>query len=131
MEMISSPRLRGLVVLAAERAARREAQVCCLSAAGFSVLDVISTDEVLSALESRSDVCVLVVEPLMPGCFIGLGLARFVSKRWPAVAILISGWPTEPVLALPAGITFLPDGGLPTQVLEAVQARAAMPSAPV
>jgi hypothetical protein len=95
------------------------------------VLDVISTDEVLSALESCSDVCVLVVEPQMPGCFSGLGLARFVSKRWPEVAILISGWPTEPVLALPAGITFLPDGGLPTQVLEAVQARAAMPSAPV
>jgi FixJ family two-component response regulator len=131
MEMISSPKPRSLVVLAAERAARREAQIHCLSAAGFPVLDVVSTDEVLSALDSRSDVRVLIVEPQMPGCFSGLALARFVSKRWPEVAILISGWPTEPVLALPAGITFLPDECLPTQILEAVQARAFMSSASV
>jgi DNA-binding NtrC family response regulator len=128
--MISNRKLCGLVVLAAERTARREAQASCLGAAGFPVLDVISTDEVLSTLESRSDVRVLIVEPQMPGCFSGLALARFVSKRWPEVVILISGWPTEPVLALGAGITFLPDDCLPTQVSEAVQARVFMFSAP-
>ncbi len=127
--MISTPKLGGIVVVAAERAVRREAQTRCLCEAGFSVLEVVSTDEVLSALESRCDVRLLIVEPQMPGCFSGLALARFVSKRWPDVAILISGWPTEPALALPAGITFLPDDCRPTQVLEVVQSRAVM-SAP-
>ena len=126
--MATSLKSSSLVVLAAERISKREQQASCLSKAGFSVLEVVSTDEVLSALESRSDVRLLIVDPQMPGCFSGFALARFVSRRWPHVPVLISGWPTEPIPALPGGVTLLPDDCPPTQMLEAVWAGLAMSS---
>ena len=126
--MIRDRRSSSLVVLAAERISKREQQASCLSTAGFAVLEVVSTDEVLSALESRSDVRLLIVDPQMPGCFSGFALARFVSRRWPHLPVLISGWPTEPIPALPESVTLLPDDCPRTQMLEAVWAELAMSS---
>ncbi len=109
-----------LILLAQERADQRRAQAECLSAAGFSVLELISTDEAVSALESRSDVRLLIVEPHMPGCISGLELGRFVSRRWPHVPILVLGWPSEAIPSLPPSVHLLPDTCSPPVLLEVV-----------
>ena len=68
--------------------ARRQRQVCMatadgLIASGLKVIEVASTDEALSSLESRSDIRLVVTEIDMPGCLRGLDLARFIMRRWP------------------------------------------------
>lgn len=66
--------------------AQSERHVCmatadCLIASGVKVIEVASTDEALSYLECRSDICLVITEIDMPGCLSGLDLARFVTRR--------------------------------------------------
>ncbi|MER2268732.1 response regulator [Methylobacterium oxalidis] len=91
-----------------------------LVAAGFSVIEVVSTDEALSHLESRSDIHLVAADIDMPGCCSGLALARFVSRRWPHIPGLVLGWPTEPILSLPDTITFMPQPVTPAALVEQV-----------
>jgi DNA-binding NtrC family response regulator len=90
-----------LILLAVQNARLREAQADCLMAAGFKVAEVVSADKALSYLESRSDICLTIVDIDMPGCFSGLGLARFIHRRWPPIYIIILGWSAVPTLSLP------------------------------
>ncbi|WP_457093258.1 response regulator [Microvirga sp. P5_D2] len=76
--------------------AHSERQVCIattdhLIANDFEVIEVASTDEALSSLESRSDIRLVVTEIDMPGCLRGLDLARFIMRRWPYIGIIILG----------------------------------------
>jgi DNA-binding NtrC family response regulator len=105
--------------------ARRERQVCmatadALIAAGIRVTEVASTDEALSYLESRSDICLVIADIDMPGCLSGLDLARYVMRRWPHIGIIILGWPAHPTPSLARAVTFLsepcPTGSLVEQV---------------
>ena len=114
-----------LILLAEERAGQRQTHAECLSAAGFAVLELVSTDEAVSALECRSDVRLLIVEPYMPGCVSGLELGRFVSRRWPHVPILVLGWPKEAIPSLPPSVHLLPDTCSSAVLLEVVLARLA------
>ncbi len=115
-------RCSDLILLAQERADQRRVQAEYLSAAGFAVLELVSTDEAVSALESRSDVRLLIVEPHMPGCISGLELGRFVSRRWPHVPILVLGWPSEAIPSLPPSVHLLPDTCSSAVVLEVILA---------
>ena len=76
--------------------AQSERQVCMatadgLIADGMRVIEVASTDEALSYLESRGDICLVITEINMPGCLSGLDLARYVTRRWPPIGIIILG----------------------------------------
>ncbi len=121
--MSRSPQCAGLILLAQEKVHQREVQASCLSAAGFAVMEVVSTDEALSALESRRDVRILVVEAMMPGCLSGLALSRFVDRRWPHIPTIILGWPTEPIPSLPQSASLLPETCPPSVLVEVVRAK--------
>src|SRR5215217_3463109 len=92
--------------------AQSERQVCMatadrLIASGIMAIEVASTDEALSYLESRSDICLVITEIDMPGCLSGLDLARYVMRRWPHIGMIILGWPTAPTPSLARAVTFL------------------------
>ena len=118
--MVRAQALEARVLLA-----RRERQVCMatadgLIADGMRFTEVASTDEALSYLESRRDICLVITEIDMPGCLSGLDLARYVMRRWPHIGIIILGWPAQPTPSLPLAVTFLskpcPTGSLVEQV---------------
>jgi DNA-binding NtrC family response regulator len=115
--------------------AQSERQVCMatadgLIADGMRVIEVASTDEALSYLESRGDICLVITEINMPGCLSGLDLARFVTRRWPHIGIIVLGWPTQPTPSLAWAVTFLPQPCPPTFLLEQVRAKLAAFSRP-
>jgi CheY-like chemotaxis protein len=101
-----------------------------LTASGIIAIEVASTDEALSYLESRSDICLVITEIDMPGCLSGLDLARFVMRRWPHIGIIVLGWPTQPTPSLPQAVTFLTTPCPPGALVEQVRATLAAFSRP-
>lgn len=60
--------------------------------AGFMPVEATNADEAVVILESRSDIALVLTDIQMPGSMDGLGLARTVHDRWPAIKIiLVSG----------------------------------------
>jgi DNA-binding NtrC family response regulator len=60
--------------------------------AGFTPVEAANADEAVVILESRSDIALVLTDIQMPGSMDGLGLARNVHDRWPAIKIiLVSG----------------------------------------
>ena len=57
--------------------------------AGFNVLEVMSSDEVLSHLESRSDIRVVIADDNLAGCLSGRDIADFANQRWPIVHVIL------------------------------------------
>jgi DNA-binding NtrC family response regulator len=115
--------------------AQSERQVCMatadgLTASGIMAIEVASTDEALSYLESRSDICLVITEIDMPGCLGGLDLARYVTWRWPHIGIIILRWPTAPTPSLARAVTFLSQPCPATSLLEQVRATLAAFSRP-
>ena len=70
-----------------------------LSEAGFNVLQADSGPDALRILEDEP-VDVVFTDINMPGAFDGAGLARRISHRWPATAVVVTSG------------RGLPDGGL-------------------
>jgi DNA-binding response OmpR family regulator len=58
--------------------------------AGFVALQASDADEAVAILESRSDIALMLTSVTMPGSMDGLGLARTVCKRWPAIKTIIA-----------------------------------------
>jgi len=58
--------------------------------AGFGTLEACDADQAIAILESNSKIAVLFTDINMPGSMDGLQLAHVVSKRWPAMEILIA-----------------------------------------
>jgi DNA-binding NtrC family response regulator len=92
--------------------AQSEQQVCNATvdhmiANGFKIIEVASTDEALSSLESRRDTRLMVTAIDMPGCLSGLDLARVVRRRWSHIGTIVLGWPTLPMSSLAHAVTFL------------------------
>jgi CheY-like chemotaxis protein len=108
--------------------AQSERQVCMATADGLIAdgtrdIEVVSTDEALSYLESRGDICLVITEINMPGCLSGLDLARYVTRRWPPIGIIILGWPTQPTPSLARAVTFLSQPCPPVALVEQVRAK--------
>jgi two-component system, response regulator PdtaR len=115
--------------------AQSERQVCMATADGLIAdgmrdIEVASTDEALSYLESRGDICLVITEIDTPGCLSGLDLARYVTRRWPPIGIIILGWPTQNTPSLARAVTFLSQPCPPTSLLEQVRAKLAAFSRP-
>ncbi|QRM34411.1 hypothetical protein [Microvirga sp. VF16] len=94
-----------------------------LIANGINVIEVASTDEALSYLECRNDIRLVITESDMPGCLSGLDLARYVTRRWPHLGIIVLGWPTVPMPSLAQTVTFLPGQCASSAVVEQVCAK--------
>jgi DNA-binding response OmpR family regulator len=58
--------------------------------AGFAALQAGDADEALAILKTRSDIALMLTSVTMPGSMDGLGLARTVRKRWPAIKTIIA-----------------------------------------
>lgn len=58
--------------------------------AGFEALEACDADQAIAILESNSKISVLFTDINMPGSMDGLQLASVVTKRWPAIEILIA-----------------------------------------
>jgi CheY-like chemotaxis protein len=70
--------------------------------AGYTPVEALDADEAVAILESRSDIALLCTDIQLPGSMDGLGLARSVHKRWPAIKIiLVSGQLNPPSIDLP------------------------------
>ncbi len=116
-----------MILLALQDGSSREAHADNLTAAGFKVAEVVSTDEALGYLESRSDIRFTITDIDMLGCLSGLGLARFIYRRWPHIPTIILGWPVEPTLSLPQTTGFLGRPCSPAALLEEVRRRLSPP----
>jgi len=61
-----------------------------LNEAGLETREACDADQAIAVLESCSEIAVLFTDINMPGSMDGLQLAHVVSKRWPAMEILIA-----------------------------------------
>jgi hypothetical protein len=66
-----------------------------LAGLGVPIFDVTSSDDVISYLETRQDVQLVVADVGLAGCFDGVALAQFMHDRWPNVNIVLLGYPTR------------------------------------
>jgi CheY-like chemotaxis protein len=58
--------------------------------AGFEAIAASDADQAVRVLEGRDDTRAVFTDVHMPGSIDGLGLARVVAKRWPAVVLLLT-----------------------------------------
>jgi len=58
--------------------------------AGFQVCEARDADEAIRILESRRDIRLVFTDINMPGSMDGLGLAHYVSERWPSTALIVT-----------------------------------------
>ncbi len=60
-----------------------------VEAAGFIAIEASNADEAVSALESRTEIAILVTNVVMRGDKDGVELAHIVNNRWPKVKIIV------------------------------------------
>ena len=90
--------------------------------AGFMAVEAANADEAVAILESRSDIALLFTDIQMPGSMDGLGLARTVQHRWPAIKIiLVSGTMELSDRDRPANSRFFQKPFATKQVIEGLQ----------
>lgn len=56
--------------------------------AGFQVIEAANADEAITAMQSRSGICVVFTDIQLPGSMDGLKLAAAVRDRWPPIKII-------------------------------------------
>lgn len=90
---------------------------------GYDPLEAVSAEEALVLLDARPDIALMFTDVDMPGEINGLGLARLVALRTPALPILItSGAGAMPQIDIPPNGRFLKKPYTPSVLLEVVQA---------
>jgi CheY-like chemotaxis protein len=90
--------------------------------AGFTPVEAANADEAVAILESRSDITLLFTDIQMPGSMDGLGLARTVHDRWPAIKIiLVSGRGELSERDRPANSRFFQKPFATKQIIEGLQ----------
>lgn len=60
-----------------------------VESSGCAAIHARNADEAICVLESRSDVALLITNVIMDGSLDGVGLARSVDNRWPAIKIIV------------------------------------------
>ena len=101
---------RTTVLLVEPKVAVRVNMAALLTEAGFIVIEAEDPDEVWSALETRSDVGVLLAELDLPQGTEGLELAWRIHERWPSLGLVVTSGRIRclPPAALPGDGCFLP-----------------------
>jgi len=91
---------RSLVVFVENEPATRTIVEAALEDANFVVLSAGNAEDAISVLE-RADgyVSAVLTDVNLPGPMDGLGLARYVSRRWPSIGLLMTSGhvPNRPV----------------------------------
>lgn len=86
------PLLQSTVLVVEDDEVLRMCAAEVVTDAGFTPVEAANADEAVAILESRSDIALVFTDIQMPGSMDGLGLARTVHDRWPAIKIiLVSG----------------------------------------
>ncbi len=76
---------------------------------GYKTVEASNATEAISVLERAEDIEAVFVDVEMPGSMNGLLLARFISKEWPDIKIVVTSGRAEPVSdQMPVGTIFLP-----------------------
>jgi two-component system, response regulator PdtaR len=84
--------------------------------AGYRVLQAGNADEALRLFETNTDIRVLFTDVSMPGSMSGADLALDVTKRWPAIGIIMTSGRPRPD-KLPLSMRFHDKPYEPTAVL--------------
>jgi CheY-like chemotaxis protein len=80
-----------------------------LAEMGYRVIEAVSADTAIKALETHPEIVAVITDLSMPGSMDGLALARVVRERWPPCAlIMVSGHQRPAASELPSGLRFLP-----------------------
>jgi DNA-binding NtrC family response regulator len=99
-----SPMPRHFVLIVEDEPLVRLMAVDVLAEAGFAVLQAGNADEALRVLDSHPQVRVVFCDIELPGSLNGLGLARCICERWPAIGlVLTSGHPLYKEMAARKG----------------------------
>ncbi|WP_081916740.1 response regulator [Caulobacter sp. UNC358MFTsu5.1] len=90
---------------------------------GYDVLEAVGAGEALTLLDARPDIALIFTDVDMPGEINGLGLARLVALRTPALPVLItSGAASVAQADVPLNGRFLEKPYSPSRLLEIVEA---------
>lgn len=82
-------RVPAFVLVVEDEMVLRRRAVGMVEDAGYTPLEALDTDEALAILSSRSDIALVCADIQLPGSMDGMGLARTVRKRWPAIDIIL------------------------------------------
>jgi two-component system, response regulator PdtaR len=89
---------------------------------GFPVCEASSAEEAIEILEYRRDVFAVFTDINMPGSMNGLDLSRYVTQKWPHVAVIVtSGRMPAYGVSLPKGCAFLAKPYRGVQLAERLQ----------
>jgi CheY-like chemotaxis protein len=95
-------RIPAVVLVVEDEMMLRMRAVNMVEDAGYTPVEALDADEAIAILESRSDIALMCTDIQLPGSMDGLGLARTVHKRWPAIKIIVvSGQLNPPSTDLP------------------------------
>ena len=90
--------------------------------AGFTSIEASDADAALEILEVDAEISLVFTDIDMAGSMDGLGLARLVQQRWPAIGIIVTSgrcFPAEG--ALPEGAVFFSKPYLEAEVQAAMR----------
>ena len=92
-----------------------------LNDGGYHSLEAVNADEALALIEARPDIALMFTDVDMPGEINGLGLARLVAMRIPAMPIIVTtGAAAVAPGDLPSGAGFLQKPYSPSTLLDLV-----------
>jgi DNA-binding NtrC family response regulator len=114
--------LQSTVLVVEDDEVLRMCAVEVVTDAGFMPVEATNADEAVVILESRSDIALVFTDIQMPGSMDGLGLARTVHDRWPAIKIiLVSGRVEVPECERPVNSRFFQKPFAMKQIIEGIQ----------
>ena len=116
------PLLQSTVLVVEDDEVLRMCAAEVVADAGFAPVEAASADEAVAILESRSDIALVFTDIQIPGSMDGLGLARTVHERWPAIKIiLVSGRVEVSELERPVNSRFFQKPFAMKQMIEGLQ----------
>ena len=105
--IMSAPQITVLIV--EDEALIRLALAEQLHERGYKTVEAENATEAINLLESSDRIGAVFADIELPGSMNGLLLARYISKRWPEIIIIMNSGRAEPVAdQMPLGTIFLP-----------------------
>ncbi len=106
---MSNPPVLPLVLIVEDEPLVRSVMADALQEEGLTVIETSNVAEALLVLEARPDISVVLTDVEMPPGVRGTHLAKEVSKRWPAIRVVVTSGRTWPhPQEIPDSAAFLP-----------------------